>query len=611
MKSKLILNCIFIFTVCFLFISSANGISPFKGINVSYPNESYILEQKYLYLNNISTFVYWDFIGGLLFSEMGLFNGTIANITQEGIVLVLDGEYVIYKNCSDYLQVAILPAEIVDPDKFVETYLKYTDSFCMRSIPENAYEQMTSAIVFDGNNTYIVSEITALHYQEWKSENLENATEVGKYFVNNNEIKFYKVGLGDIFIGIYNGSFNETKLIYAVTCSEIDDNCLKMLSENETISINITYEVNTFSVIIDEIILSLAFAFAILFLPYLHSLIKEREIPLWWRTKTYLTLSLSVGLLIAFYLIVLSFSVWVFFIFLVAPILVMLTIKDIGIPLKRNDAPKLFKMVEDLAKKMNVKLPKKIILTPDTGIGVSGFIHKKLFIGYGGILSLDAKSLHCVLAHEFAHLKGFDTLVGGGLMTMKMTIDRAVYLSSFIRRISFGFVIWLGLWIYDIIYSFLILAYSRQREFIADRRAALLVGPKAFAESFEKYVKNSYLFDVVSHILVLSAISKKKIFKNIYKAFLEWKKVSKDEIKRIENTKKIEKMKFLHKLFSTHPEREKRLQALSKMKNFKTKHPSGKAIDLIKNRNKIEKKLTEVYTEFALKRSGLELVKEK
>ena len=613
MKSKYFAGVIVLLVGIVLLLPSASAVSPFSELNVTYPDNMRYFESKYIYTDKNYAMVYWDYTGGESLRSMDMFNGTIINTINGSVIFDLDGRYFIYRSCSANLAVAVYGGH-TSSENFLDSYLKYMDLFCTGDIPKGAYTYLVTEALYDGRYMYLVDEVKIIFYDDWAAATFNGATFAGNHYTNDGkEMAFYRTGHDTNYVGIYNGSRISKGVVYAVQCATINNNCLNLLNEKEQISMAPVHKTSStpISVILYDIVFIILFIFLLLLPPYLYGLAKEKKISKWWHTKTYVTLALSVGLVVVFYLVMLSISSWLFLIFIAAPVIIVWTTKDRGIPLSKRSAPGLFKIVNDLAKKVGVKPPRDIMLTPDTGIGVRGFFRKKLFIGYGALMGLNVSDLQNILAHELSHLKGFDTIIGGGMMTLKAAIGRAVYLLSFIRRISIGFIIWLPMWLYYEIYSLFILAYSRQREFIADRRAAFVVGPKSFAKSLEKYIDYSYLFDVATHRLVLAAIFRKKVFKNIYATFLKWEKTSKDKIKEIKEAKKAKKLKLIHKLFSTHPEDDKRLKVIYDMKDFKVKHLPGKAVSLIKNRQGLEERLTKMYTTFALRRAGLKLVKKK
>ena len=168
--------------------------------------------------------------------------------------------------------------------------------------------------------------------------------------------------------------------------------------------------------------------------------------------------------------------------------------------LNKKDSPKLFKMVEGICKKADMPMPLNIAMVPSmtpnafcTGRGPKHYV---VAVTQGIMQLLSEKELEGVLAHEIAHAKNRDVLIGTIAASVAGVI---VYLSYMARWAAiFGgvrddnggsnIVQLLLLAIVAPIAAVLIqLAISRSREYLADATGAKIIkNPKALANALQK-----------------------------------------------------------------------------------------------------------------------------
>ncbi|MDD2680240.1 MAG: zinc metalloprotease HtpX [Candidatus Omnitrophica bacterium] len=165
--------------------------------------------------------------------------------------------------------------------------------------------------------------------------------------------------------------------------------------------------------------------------------------------------------------------------------------------IKREDNPRLFQVVEDLAAKANIPVPK---------IGIAQIELPNAFafgrsIGDGrvcvtrGILNLlSDEELKAVLGHELSHLKNRDVLTITLLSVIPMIMYRIAWEFLFYgrRRDERGgntALIGLAAFLFYFITNLLVLYASRIREYFADRGSVALGNkPAALASSLYKLV---------------------------------------------------------------------------------------------------------------------------
>lgn len=149
----------------------------------------------------------------------------------------------------------------------------------------------------------------------------------------------------------------------------------------------------------------------------------------------------------------------------------------------KSDQPELFEMVEDLAKKAAMPMPKLYIM-PDRAANAfaTGRSPDKAHVAVTeGILNaLNKDELKAVLAHELSHVRNYDIrlmmVVFACVTSLNLILD--FLLRSFIfndDNNGGGFMIYILLSMFTPIIGFLVqAAISRQREFAADASGAEL-----------------------------------------------------------------------------------------------------------------------------------------
>jgi len=167
-----------------------------------------------------------------------------------------------------------------------------------------------------------------------------------------------------------------------------------------------------------------------------------------------------------------------------------------------NEAPELYRTVQDLAQKANLPMPRVYIVpmeAPNAFATGRNPKHAVVAVTEGMLNSLPMDEIRAVLGHELAHVKNRDTLLSTVAATMAGTITM---LASMVRwaAIFGGFrgndddeggggiigIIVLSI-LAPIAALLLQLAISRSREYIADRDGAKISGtPLSLADALRK-----------------------------------------------------------------------------------------------------------------------------
>jgi heat shock protein HtpX len=197
-------------------------------------------------------------------------------------------------------------------------------------------------------------------------------------------------------------------------------------------------------------------------------------------------------------------------------------------PLEYAQAPWLHQMVERLAARAGMPKPKLYVLptrTPNAFATGRDPAHAAVAVTAGLVELLDSRELEGVLAHELAHVKNRDTLIGTVAATLAGVISYAAQMlfwfgGSLLSRDDdeeggLGHALGnLGvLLVAPIAATLLQLAVSRSREYGADATGAQLCGdPEALADALMKLERGAELLPydrapATSHLFIVNPLS--------------------------------------------------------------------------------------------------------
>lgn len=223
--------------------------------------------------------------------------------------------------------------------------------------------------------------------------------------------------------------------------------------------------------------------------------------------------------------------------------------------IQKRDNPTLYRTVENLCIASGMPTP-KIYLIDDTALNAFATgrdpKHAAVAITKGLLDKLEKVELEGVMAHELSHIKNYDIRLQSftvALIGLIALVSDVFLRSMFYGRRSNnrgkggGVLIIIGLILAilsPIIAKLMHLAISREREYLADASAALMTRyPEGLVKALQKISADHEPLEVAN-----------KATAHLY----------------IENPLRNEKgMKWLNKLFSTHPPMEERLRRLKMM----------------------------------------------
>jgi heat shock protein HtpX len=190
-----------------------------------------------------------------------------------------------------------------------------------------------------------------------------------------------------------------------------------------------------------------------------------------------------------------------------------------AIPITPDQAPELYNMVAELAKKANLPIPKIYIIPdpiPNAFATGRDYEHSVVAVTEGILELLTIEELEGVIAHELSHIKNYDMLIG----TIAATIAGAISILANFGTV-FGdnrnrnFLVELFLMVVAPLAATIIqMAISRTREFEADRGAGLITGHPEWLQSalikLDNYAKQGVIHDAdpaTAHLFIVNPLS--------------------------------------------------------------------------------------------------------
>jgi heat shock protein HtpX len=233
---------------------------------------------------------------------------------------------------------------------------------------------------------------------------------------------------------------------------------------------------------------------------------------------------------------------------------------------KREEYFDLYNAVENLSIASGIQMPKVYVIndmSPNAFATGRNQKHSTIAVTTGLLQILEKKELEGVIAHEIAHIKNKDILLQSVVVVL---VGLIVLISdAFIRMSFFGrgdkdnkvgliiMIVGVILMIFaPIIASFIQLAISRKREFMADATGALITRyPEGLASALKKISDSPVVLQranhATAHLYISSPFKEKKMF---------------------DKNGKVKKVSFFKKMFLTHPPVEERIGALVGTGNY-------------------------------------------
>lgn len=179
---------------------------------------------------------------------------------------------------------------------------------------------------------------------------------------------------------------------------------------------------------------------------------------------------------------------------------------DPGRPLTRNEAPRLWSLCEEIARRLRTRPIESVFVTPGTGIGVMerggaweqvrGEATRTLLLGLGALPGMTQGQFRAILAHEYGHFAHRDTAGGRLAQRVKLSIDQLALRLALAGQAHVYNPAWLFVNGFYRIYLRITLGASRLQEILADRYAALAYGSQELADGLRHILGQSLAFNL-------------------------------------------------------------------------------------------------------------------
>ncbi len=192
----------------------------------------------------------------------------------------------------------------------------------------------------------------------------------------------------------------------------------------------------------------------------------------------------------------------------------------------RETAPKLYDAVEELSRRANIPMPKVYIIDdPTPNAFATGRNPKNAAVAAttGILRGLNNEEIAGVMAHELAHVRNRDILIGTIAATMVGTITYIAHMAGWAMMFSRGggsrdsgggFASLLMLILAPLAATLLQLAISRSREYLADEGGAEISGnPLALASALNKLANGNLakplnnVHEATAHMFIVNPLS--------------------------------------------------------------------------------------------------------
>ncbi len=212
---------------------------------------------------------------------------------------------------------------------------------------------------------------------------------------------------------------------------------------------------------------------------------------------------------------------------------------EIAITLNAPDEPELWHFIGQVCSEVGCALPDHILVSAGPSFHVrqgavevpTGRLEGRILtLGCPLLRSLTVSELRAVLAHEFAHFTGNDTLYSAFVAPVYVSIGASLQQMEHVFSSTDRNAGWMSLpmllpsrmlGVYLWTFHRLNASTSRLREARADALAALHAGSDSFASALRKVVREGGLFEAVHARHVLQGLSRQRAFTNYYEAFRE------------------------------------------------------------------------------------------
>lgn len=279
---------------------------------------------------------------------------------------------------------------------------------------------------------------------------------------------------------------------------------------------------------------------------------------------------------------------------MIRSLLLKVNYEDPGRLLKKEDAPGLFALTNEVAKTMGTRPIDEIRITPETDLAVyeTGTWREKLqdngkrilILGTGIIKDFKQDDFKAVIAHEYGHFSHRDT--AGGAVALRVRNDMLKYYHALYYA---GQAVWWNLAfqfirLYDFIFRRISNGATRLQEVLADRVAAQTYGAVAFENGLTYVIKRNIEFVKLAKSEIEDAKKTERPFNNLYELTVGVSEEIETEFKQSLTRKTTED--------DTHPSPADRFRFIEGLGAGKISHNDAYVKDLFTNWNELTFEMT-------------------
>lgn len=279
---------------------------------------------------------------------------------------------------------------------------------------------------------------------------------------------------------------------------------------------------------------------------------------------------------------------------MIRSLLLKVDYSDPGRELKKEEAPKLFSLTDEVAQIMGTRPIEEIRITPLTDLAVyeKGTKREKmndegkriLILGTAVLKDFKKEDFKAVLAHEYGHFTHRDT--AGGEVAFRVQNDITKYFIALynaqqntIWNVAFHF-----LRLYNFIFQKISHGASRLQEVLADRVAAETFGTTAFVNGLTHVIKRQIEFGKYADVEIEEALELKRPINNLYELKGNQDATIEEELNKALNSKTTEE--------DTHPSPADRFRYIDGIKTANVLEDNSLMSDLFEDWNALTEEMT-------------------
>ncbi len=200
--------------------------------------------------------------------------------------------------------------------------------------------------------------------------------------------------------------------------------------------------------------------------------------------------------------------------------------REPGRPLPRQEAPQLWSLAEEVARRLDTRPVDAIYVTAGSEIAVleRGGVWKKLrgagerclVLGLGALPGMTQGQFQAILAHEYGHFSNKDTAGGNLARQVQVSVVNMAYGLATTGQASWYNPAWLFVNGFHRVFARITLGASRLQEILADRYAVLAYGVRDFVDGLKHVVQQSIKFNAQASQAVQAFVNQGSALQNLY-----------------------------------------------------------------------------------------------